>query len=309
MTRRNKILLSLGLLVAALLTAKHIIIDRSPVPASTEFGIDLEKMRSMARTGALPESLRVLLIGEGAFPASAVVAGEGFSRKYPMAFSSFQVLYPDGKSIIVDTALGERGLQKMSKDAVFHRDRFAAMHAAMRRADKIILTHEHPDHIGGIADYPDLQEIQKKLALSKEQIMDKFREPDLFTAANLKVLESSKPLEDELYQTIAPGIVALKSPSHSPGTQFIYLALKNGNEFLFVGDIAWSMDNVRKLTGKPLLMNLMFLKENRELVAAQLRALHTIIENPDNKVRLIVAHDAVQQQEYVKAGLVAEGFK
>lgn len=309
MTSRNKIILAAGVFAAALLAAKHIIIDRSPVPANTEFGIDLEKMRAMARSGPLPESLRVLAIGDGAFPASAVVAGQGLTSKYPMVFSSFQILYPNGKSIIVDTALGEKALQKMAKDAVFHADRFAAMHAAMRRADKIILTHEHPDHIGGIADYPDLQEIQKNLALSKEQILDKFREQDLFTPANLKVLESSKPLEDELYQTVAPGIVVLKSPSHSPGTQFIYLVLKNGNEFLFVGDIAWSMDNVRKLTGKPLLMNLMFLNENRDAVAAQLRALHNLTQSPGNKVHLIVAHDATQLEEYLKAGLVTEGFR
>lgn len=306
---RTKILAGAAFVLAALLIAKHIVIDRSPVPAKSDYGLDIEKMRSMARAGALPVDLRVEIIGESNFPASAVVAGEGLTKKIPMVFSAYQAVFPDGKSIIIDTALGAEEMKKMSKDGVFHADRFDRMQRAMQKADKIILTHEHVDHIGGVAAAPDLRSLQPRLALSKEQIHDKYRPAGLFTPEGQQILESSKPLEDELYQTIAPGIVALKSPSHSPGTQFIYLALKDGREFLFVGDIAWSMENVRKLTGKPVLMNMMFLKENRELVASQLRALHDLIQNPANTVRLIVAHDAVQLAEYLQAGTVQEGFK
>lgn len=309
MTRRNKIIAGTAVFVAVLLVSKYIILDRAPVPASTPVGIDLEKMRTMARSGTLPEGLNVSVIGEAQFPASAVVAGEGLTRKIPMVFAAYQVEYSDGTTILIDTALDEKGIKKMSKEAKFYPNRFSELFTAMRRASKILLTHEHPDHIGGIAAYPNLREIQKNLALSKEQIMDKFREPDLFTQENLKVLLESRPLEDEMYQTIAPGIVALKSPSHSPGTQFIYLVLKNGTEFLFVGDIAWSMENIRKLKGKALLMNLMFLKENRDLVGAHLRILHDLVESPNNKVHLVVAHDAVQLEEYLKAGLVGDGLR
>jgi glyoxylase-like metal-dependent hydrolase (beta-lactamase superfamily II) len=308
MTRRNKILSALAVVLAAGWAAKYIIIDRSPVPETTQHGLDLEKMRSLAQSGPLPEALHVSIVGEADFPASAVVAGEGLLRKTPMVFAAYQLVYPGEKTVMIDTALDAKGLAKMSPEAKFHPDRFDAMLKAMRRADRILLTHEHPDHIGGIAAYPDLREIQKNLALSKEQIKDKFREPGLFTPENERVLSESRPLEDEMYQSPAPGIAILKSPGHSPGTQFIYVALKNGTEFLFVGDIAWSMDNIRKLKGKPLLMNLMFLNEEREVVASQLRVLHDIAA-ASTKLNLVVAHDAIQLREYIKAGVVADGFR
>jgi len=84
--------------------------------------------------------------------------------------------------------------------------------------------------------------------------------------------------------------------------------LNNGEEYLFVGDIVWSMDNIRKLKGKPYLVNLMFLKENRELVASQIRVLHNLVTDPANRIHIVVAHDLEQLNEYKEKGIIKDGF-
>ena len=77
---------------------------------------------------------------------------------------------------------------------------------------------------------------------------------------------------------IAPGIAAAPAPGHSPGSLVILVRLARGGEYLFIGDIAWSFDDITKLRTRPRFLQwLMFdPKEQRDQVLRQLRALHDI---------------------------------
>ena len=63
-------------------------------------------------------------------------------------------------------------------------------------------------------------------------------------SVQINTLEGYVPLAYEDYHSLAPGITLIKAPGHSPGSQVILLTLASGNEFLFVGDIAWHRDNI-----------------------------------------------------------------
>ncbi len=310
MIRAKKIGSIAAAVVALILILKFALLDRSPVPETTSDALNLKLIRGLARAsrGELPESLRVLIIGEGAFPKSAVIAGEGLFKKHPMVFDSFQVAYGDKKTVIIDTALDKAGLEKMGKDSRFYEDRYAAMQEAMKKADRIIVTHEHPDHLGGVGKAESPALLKDRLLLTQEQIADPYRDKDYFTNESTSMIANLKPVAYDPYFSPAPGVVLIRSPGHSLGSQMIYVALKNGEEFLFVGDIAWSMENLQKLKGKPYLMNLMFLKEDRAKVASQIRALHNLSIDPDTKVHIVVAHDLEQIRSYISKGLVQEGF-
>jgi glyoxylase-like metal-dependent hydrolase (beta-lactamase superfamily II) len=97
--------------------------------------------------------------------------------------------------------------------------------------------------------------------------------------------------------------VLQQAPGHSPGSQMIYVELTGGRRFLFVGDIAWTKDNITTQTGRPGIATLL-MKEDRPAVAAQLHALAQLA--PD--VHVIVAHDPVALESDLKAGLYKQGF-
>jgi glyoxylase-like metal-dependent hydrolase (beta-lactamase superfamily II) len=46
---------------------------------------------------------------------------------------------------------------------------------------------------------------------------------------------------------IAPGVVLVKTPGHTPGSHVVYVRLKCGQEILLAGDGAWNMAGIATL--------------------------------------------------------------
>ena len=111
-----------------------------------------------------------------------------------------------------------------------------------------MVTHEHQDHVGGIASAPDLAAIAKQTHLTREQLQSPKLERGEFQPG---ALDQLAPLDYQGLHALAPGVVLQKAPGHSPGSQLIYVELASGRRFLFVGDIAWSKDNIRLQRGRP----------------------------------------------------------
>jgi hypothetical protein len=83
----------------------------------------------------------------------------------------------------------------------------------------------------------------------------------------------------------------------------VYVELANGKRFLFVGDIAWSFDNITRQTGRPRIATLL-MKEDRPAVAAQVKAIGQL----PSDVHVIVAHDPLALEKDLQAGLYHKGF-
>jgi glyoxylase-like metal-dependent hydrolase (beta-lactamase superfamily II) len=56
---------------------------------------------------------------------------------------------------------------------------------------------------------------------------------------------------DELLYALAPGVVLIQAPGHSPGSQFVYVQLANGQEILLIGDLVWMMAGLENNHQKP----------------------------------------------------------
>jgi len=283
--------------VVLLLLGKHFLLD-TPAQPNEKFVIDAEALHRAALAGGpLPERIEVEKVAEFAFPRTLAVAGDGWSRQ-PMILLSHRVVWPD-RSLLIDTAMSPEATKVLpgsKPDPVA----FARVEAAMKQADTIVFTHEHSDHVGGVAAAPDFAAIAGKVRMTREQLNGPKLERSEFAAG---ALESLKPLDYQGLYTLAPGVVLQKAPGHSLGTQLVYVELANGTRYLFVGDIAWTYDNITRQVGRPGIATLL-MKEDRPAVAAQVQALARLPKD----IHVIVAHDPVAFERDLTAGLFKQGF-
>jgi glyoxylase-like metal-dependent hydrolase (beta-lactamase superfamily II) len=299
-------------LSSALWSFEYFLFERNIIPQVSNFDLDLEVVRKLANTEKrqLPTHLNSLIVAEGEIPDWIVVAGGG-SHNFGISFTSFQVVYDD-KTIIIECPFNKALYDKFCrfkllgiKGKAFYERNYNIMQKALLEADSILVTHEHWDHTGGIAQSPHINELMKKTVLTSEQ-----KSGHTIGMANFpkNALDNYVPLEYDHYHTLAPGIVLIKAPGHSCGSQMIFIQLQNGEEFLFIGDIAWNLINIEDLKNHSRI-GMLLRYENGRYLGHQLRWLFdNIWNNPKESINLITSHDREQLEYYHRVGLIGDQF-
>ncbi|MEQ1900296.1 MAG: MBL fold metallo-hydrolase [Devosia sp.] len=299
----RRTLIALGTVVAiGALAYWYFVGDGAPPATLPAFSLDMDAVRAKAEElpGGKATDIRVEIIAGFDFPAVAAVGGDGWNINKMGAFS-FQVILPTD-TVIIDTAFN--AAMGGSLGAKIDDDAYARMDVAMADATQIIVTHEHPDHIGGIIAYPEPNAILKQLRLNKEQVESLPR----YSLALPDELTGIVPIDYSGMLAIAPGIVLIHSPGHTPGSQLVYVKRADGKELLFVGDIAWTARNIDTAKGRPRLLSAFMLKEDRDMVFAELKTLQAL-HAADPGLFMVPGHDVSAIDALVTAGAMAKGFR
>jgi len=278
----------------------------APAPADRVF--DLAAYRALVANDApetLPTELRIEFVGESNAPSFAAKAG-AFGGERTFSYNSFQLPAPGG-DVIIDGAVDRETLDEMSQGkGGFSQEAYERVIEAMTRTQRVLITHEHLDHVMAIARHPEPDALAPRLQLTAPQLEGL---PQHARGGQLPApIAAVTPADFASPTRIAPGVVAMAAPGHSPGTIVIY-ARTQAREYLLIGDIAWVMDSVDDARGRPRFIRwiMPMVDPDRPAVLRQLRALHELAEAEPELV-IVPAHDDAHLRNLVASGALAEEF-
>lgn len=297
-----KALLAIALILAA---ALYWLFYDNRLPGSGSFPLDIAAIRAEAARipGDRARLIQVETVSHSLKPGIAMVAGTSW-KSIDLVRNSYRLVFPTG-SIIIDTGFDPKtaAADKVDRfDEAAHQRVLAALDGATR----IVVTHEHADHIGGLLASPHLKQLLPHTILNPEQFAESGRSAPLTWPQGSRA--GFTPLAYQGIIAIAPGVVLIRAPGHTPGSQMIYVQRADGQEYLFMGDVASEADNVRLQRIRSRLVTDFMTRDDRRAVMLQTMALHRLAA-AEPRIALVPGHDAVAAAAFERSGLLVPGFR
>ena len=214
----------------------------------------LAKVRAAATAvpGPLATTINFIKIAESHRPLSEIIVG-GSEQDYVSARTAFQVNFPQGW-VMIDSGMDETVHKFFGFGRVepYWADRNAILQQALKAAKLIVITHEHGDHVAGVIRTDMREEIAAKTLLTRTQVHTLTTYPQMpEIRLTPEMVRSYIVIDYESYLPVAPGMILIKAPGHTPGHQMVYVRLASEREYLFIGDVGWTIDNVKQLKLRP----------------------------------------------------------
>lgn len=279
-----------------------LLIDNRPgdVPAKP---ISIAQLRALAasQAGAAPTGVEVEMVTYRRLPGTLFIAGGGIKRRL-IGVMAWRLPIPGKGPILIDTAMDGTAAKTMGMEQ-FDPAAWARVEQAMGAASQIVITHEHPDHLGGVVS-------QNKRALLDKVLFNPNQLPGNRWTNQLRWPEPPLPqaaITGTAPIAIAPGVVVIPAASHTEGSQMVYVRLADGREFLFAGDIATSAQSWKELRARSRLIGDYIAPESREEVFAWLKTIRALKMQSPNLV-VLPGHDFEWLIEPENRDLVQFGF-
>ena len=112
-------------------------------------------------------------------------------------------------------------------------------------------------------------------------------------------------IDYDLLYPLAAGVVLIKAPGHTPGSQMVYVRLASGKEVLLIGDIAWVLAGVEQRRQKPEAQSAR-LGEDRAAIQQELEWLHNVMAR--TSIAVVNSHDDAWIAMRVREGVLEDGL-
>lgn len=262
--RLNLILLALALAIG--LPYYWFLLDNSGQSLAAK-PVTIAQLRQLAGSipGEAPSAVEMERTAFRRIPGNLMVAGSGMKRKL-VGYMGFRLPVRGGKPVMIESGITPAIAAAQNAES-FNLSAQARIDREMDGAGLILVTHEHPDHLGALAAHGGAA-LRQAAWLNPRQL-----------AAKLPWNGAQPParLNGTMPQAVAPGIVVIPAPdSHTPGSQLIYVRLANGREFLFAGDVSSFAQNWTELRGRSRLVETWYAPQNRAEVFAWLKTIRAL---------------------------------
>jgi glyoxylase-like metal-dependent hydrolase (beta-lactamase superfamily II) len=261
---------------------------------------------ALAIPGDLPVAINYLKYAASIRKWKDLVDG-GSEDNATMARTAFQIEYPQG-FLMVDAGMDRAVHAFFEKAGPQPFDDSAANRVALavQQAKLILITHEHGDHVSGVIRNAN-NSIPGKTILTKEQVNALLNKPHM---PEIKLDERRSKeymvVDVESVLSVAPGVVLIKAPGHTPGEVMIYAKLQNGKEYIFTGDVTWTYRGVEQKKSKPESEQKRIGEDSGNL-EKQLAWLNDRLVK--DKMVILVSHDDVMLPQFAAQGLIGSNLK
>ena len=281
-------------------------------PAGAQHGLpewraSLTDIRATAALipGRRPLRLNILKFAESRRTKNFSVKGAP-AEPSVQARTAFQVMFADGH-IMVDAGMDQQVHRFFGRGVEEPYDTEAAgqVERALTNARLIVVTHEHGDHVAGVIRTSRARELAPKTILTRAQVQTLLTTPQMPEIKLTEELAARYLVVDyDRYFPLTAGIVLIKAPGHTPGSQMVYIALESGREYLLIGDAAWHMDGVRLVKGK----DAPWITEEQSSVISQLKWLNQLSRSEPGLV-IVASHDDEEHAELIRQGILGGRFE
>jgi len=274
------------------------------LPENPQFDLPIEALRAGASDSGYADSVTVHIVAKAELAHFINTAWNGFDPEQRF-YSAFEVR-TGGETILIDVPHPERLHALVPGARDYYTDRYPALQQAVKRSDRMVISHVHGDHVAGIPYGDDPEAAATKTYLNEAQFAA-FEEMGVPTEPNIRemgfpaaLLAKTKRLDNAPWQFIAPGVAVIKAPGHTPGHQIIYIATRE-HEMLLLGDEVWTMENIRLERSRPRIISKYIVEEDTEAVVDILAAIiKTKKSNPG--LILLPSHDEAAIVAAAKSG-------
>lgn len=282
MTKKPYHLLAIAIASATIHTA---------IAQELEYSTDLlVQIRNASRAipGDPPVALNFVKFAESHRTYSVVIQ-DGSDDLFISARTAFQVIYPNG-SIMIDTGMDEtvHRFYGFGRIEPYWPKRNETVQTALQQANMILVTHEHGDHVAGVLRSPHRETLASKTILTKAQVNTLINSPQL---PEIQLSENRAKdyvvVDYDEVLPVAPGMVLVKAPGHTPGHQMVYIRLESGAEYLLIGDVGWSLENVIEIKLRPE-VTINRIGEDPTALKLQLRWLNELL---NEEIIIVPSHD------------------
>lgn len=119
-----------------------------------------------------------------------------------------------------------------------------------------IITHSHWDHISGLEDFPGLE---VRMPAAERQFIADRKMPGLIDAMIGKMNVRTFEFTGGPYENFARSldlfddgsVVLVPLPGHTDGSTGVFVNLRSGKRYFFIGDLTWSLQGVRLPAERP----------------------------------------------------------
>lgn len=290
-----------GVVTIVLLLATYWLFYDGGPRAPGRYRLDLAAIRAEAARmrGPAPSRLEFEVTSRTPVPAIAMTSGTSWGE-VELVRVAHRIVYPD-RTVMIDTGDEEAAARRYGATSY---DRAARTHIlrALAQASAIVVTHEHGDHLGGALVGPQVERVARRLVLTAEQVGSADAPP--WPAG----VPRPAPIAYRSIRAIAPGVVLVKAPGHTPGSQMVYVRREDGREFLFLGDVASMGDNVRLGRQRSRYVTSWMQRADRAAVADQVAAIAAVAREVPALV-LVPGHDRAALADLERRGLLRRGFR
>lgn len=259
-----------------------------------------------AETVALPEvSLSLIKCGKMMSKQVFVYRGGSWTENYDSGMAAILIRHPKG-TFLFDAGFGANVDQHITSipslmRALTRYDKETSAAVQLREhgidpagIKMAIISHSHWDHVSGLEDFPNAEawfareEADYIKTLPARELVKQMG--DTLKAHAVDLNGPAYENFDRSLDVFGDGsIVLVPLPGHTPGSIGMFVNLRSGKRFLFIGDLTWAIEGVQLPAERPWMSRKLADRDEEEVRRSIVKVHQLMTRYPD--IIVVPAHD------------------